>query len=373
MAGRAVAIVLAAGFSGRMEEFKPLLALGRVTLLERCVALFQEAGIGDVRVVTGHRGAELEPILARLCVRNVVNPRYQEGMFSSVKAGIATVSGGSDPVFVLPVDVPLVRKVTILSLLDAYRETPSDVLYPTFLGRRGHPPLIAARRAAEIAGWQGAGGLRAILSRWEEGARELEVADEHVLHDMDTPEDYRLLQEMAGRLDIPTAEECRVLLEKVFCVGGAVIRHGEAVARVAVALGRALNRAGLSLDIPLLEAAALLHDLAKGQPDHARLGARLLREQGCGGVAGVVASHMEIALREDEAIGEAEILYLADKLVQGERVVSLEERFQGKMERHGADDGALDAIRRRLEVALAIRRRVEELSGKSLDEVVTVG
>ena len=52
MAGNVVAIVLAAGFSERMGEFKPLLPLGGVTVLERCVALFRNAGIDDVRVVT---------------------------------------------------------------------------------------------------------------------------------------------------------------------------------------------------------------------------------------------------------------------------------------------------------------------------------
>ena len=67
MAGRVAAIILAAGFSGRMVEFKPLLSLGGITVMERCVTLFREAGIDDVRVVTGHRGADhraAQPIVA---------------------------------------------------------------------------------------------------------------------------------------------------------------------------------------------------------------------------------------------------------------------------------------------------------------------
>lgn len=74
MAGAVTAVVLAAGYSSRMGEFKPLLPLGEVTVLERVVTLFHDAGISDVRVVTGHREADLKPRLERLGARAVANP-----------------------------------------------------------------------------------------------------------------------------------------------------------------------------------------------------------------------------------------------------------------------------------------------------------
>ena len=181
MAERVTALVLAAGLSSRMQQFKPLLPLGGVTALERIIRTFREAGVSDVRVVVGHRHEVLEPLVEKLGGRPVLNRNYQEGMFSSVIAGIGSLAPEVDAFFVQPVDVPLVRPSTIRSLLQVHHQTHNDLIYPSFLGRRGHPPLIAGRHAQAIAGWRGDGGLQAILARWEESAQNVSVADELVL------------------------------------------------------------------------------------------------------------------------------------------------------------------------------------------------
>jgi molybdenum cofactor cytidylyltransferase len=370
--GHVAAIILAAGFSERMGEFKPLLPLGGETILERCVTLFREAGIDDVRVVTGHRGVELEPLLEKLGVRTVTNPRYREGMFSSVVAGVESLGSEVDAFFVLPVDIPLVRHATIRRLLNIYRqEQGADVIYPRFRGMRGHPPLIAAGHCKEIAAWQGGGGLKAALGQWEPKALDVDVADANILLDMDTPQDYLWLQEKSARMEIPTAEECRELLERVRSVGEEIIRHGEAVAQVATRLGKELNLAGDSLDISLLRASGLLHDIAKGEPDHARAGARLLHQHGFDMVAGPVATHMELTISDGGGIGAGEVIYLADKLVQGERMIPLEERFRKKMERHADEPDILDKVSARLKTAREIRSRIESRLGRSLEEALS--
>src|SRR6185369_1259683 len=259
MSGNVAALVLAAGFSSRMGEFKPLLDLAGMTALERAVTLFRSAGVQDVRVVTGHRAAELAPLLQRLGVREIHNPSYAEGMFASVAAGVENIGEEVDAFFVLPVDLPLVRPTTVRRLMAAHRDA-GGITYPTFQGKRGHPPLIAGWLAPEIVRWRGSNGLRGVLVQWEGVARDAEVADEQILRDMDTPDDYRALREKSERLQIPSEAECRLLLEEVFRVDPGIVSHGEAVAQLAVALGRELNGAGCRLDLPLLAAAGLLHD-----------------------------------------------------------------------------------------------------------------
>ena len=81
------------------------------------------------------------------------------------------------------------------------------MLYPRFAGKRGHPPLIARRLFGEILAGDGEGGLRALLARHE--AADVDVADEGILLDMDTPEDYQRLAELARRRDVPTADRVR--------------------------------------------------------------------------------------------------------------------------------------------------------------------
>jgi CTP:molybdopterin cytidylyltransferase MocA/HD superfamily phosphohydrolase YqeK len=371
MNGHVAAIILAAGLSERMGEFKPLLPLGGVTALERCVNLFRLAGAADVRVVIGHRGEELLPLLSILDVRIVDNPRYREGMFSSALAGLATIESDVDAFFVLPADVPLVRPSTVRRMLVARQVKVWDVVYPVFHGERGHPPLIAGGRARDIVQWRGDGELKRALARWESTALGVSVADGNILLDMDTVEEYRSMMEKADRLEVPTPEECVELLERVFCVGDDIIRHGRAVAKVAVCLAEALNRTGYCLDIPLIEAAALLHDIAKGKPDHARLGARLLQEEGFAAVAAPVAAHMDMKFSDGNTIGAEKLLYLADKMVMGEREVTLEERFRVKQERYRDEPEILARINGRLRAAQDMKRRIESCLGRPLEEVLT--
>jgi CTP:molybdopterin cytidylyltransferase MocA len=356
-----------------MKDFKPLLPLGRLTALERAMTTFLEAGVEDLRIVTGHRGAELEAVVTRLGGRVVHNRDYAAGMFSSVRAGVGTIGSEVDAFFVLPVDIPLVRPATIKRLIAARQQSPGGIIYPTFAGLRGHPPLIAAHHAGTIVAWTGNDGLRGVLGQVEAVPLEVAVADSCILRDMDSPDDYRRLTELVPRLDIPTPMECLMLLEQVLRVDQRIVCHGRQVARLATELAGALNRAGSSLDQELLSAAGLLHDLARHEPDHAMAGARLLREYGFAAVARLVASHMDLIVNERRPVGEAELLYLADKLVLGERTVSLTERLQTARSRFGHDADALRRLEIRLETARIIQRRCELQLGCPLQVALSGG
>ena len=85
------AIILAAGFSSRLPAFKPLLEVEGRTFLARAVSAFLEVGVTDVLVVTGHRAAEVGVAATALAVRPVHNERYEQGMYTSVQAGVAAL------------------------------------------------------------------------------------------------------------------------------------------------------------------------------------------------------------------------------------------------------------------------------------------
>jgi len=80
---RLAAIVLAAGYSSRMTDFKPLLPLAGSTAFERCIGLFRAAGVGEVIAVLGYRAEELQPLAERAGARCVFNPHFEQEMFSS--------------------------------------------------------------------------------------------------------------------------------------------------------------------------------------------------------------------------------------------------------------------------------------------------
>ncbi|HWR41707.1 DVU_1551 family NTP transferase [Sporomusa sp.] len=363
-------LIVAAGYSSRMGAFKPLLPLGGKTVIETAVNSLHHGGVTDVRVVVGHRAEELRPVLKRLNVRIIENPRYAEGMFSSIIAGLKTLAGEAEAFFLLPGDTPLIRRRSIKDMVQAYRKTGATVVYPVFNGHRGHPPLISAGCFESILSSDGAGGLRDILARFTTDTAEVELADQGVLLDIDSIEDYEKLIEFHARREIPTYAECLAMLSQ-HQVDGKVMRHGQAVAAVGRSMAGLLNRGGLNLDVDLVVAGGLVHDLAKGKPNHPKRGERMVKSMGFPTLSGIVASHMDMELAADYVIDEAAIVFLADKLVQGDRLVSLVERFSPALEKFSGSPEIMDSIARRMRTAEAIRNRMLSLLGiSSFDELV---
>jgi putative nucleotidyltransferase with HDIG domain len=363
---RYAAIILAGGLSTRMKQFKPLLHLGEATVTDHIIATFLSAGVA-VLLVVGYRQDEIRAGIKKQDITIVYNPAYEKGMFSTIQAGIRRLQPIHQAFFILPVDIPLVRPVTIRRLIEAATENPDNIVYPVFGGRRGHPPLIPAGLIPAILGWGKKGGLKAVLKSQEKLALEVPVADSHILFDIDTPDDYRLLLERYRRNEVPTDEECHEILTTICKVAPDRVRHSLKVAEVAVAIGRALNASGSKVDVEVVRMAAMLHDIAKGQRKHDIAGGKILRELGFGKVGDIVAVHSDLAGGNTALPLEAKIVYLADKFVGGENLVSIKERYNHP-------DWAPEIRKLSLErrnVALNVKKELENLLGCPLEKVIS--
>ena len=158
-------------------------------------------------------------------------------------------------------------------------------------------------------------------------------------------------------------EECIALLREEG-VPDHIIHHSRVVAEVSVFIGRRLMEAGHPLDLRLIEAGALLHDVAKhrsiaGGGDHALMGAELLRGLGQRELAEIVRYHVRLPEGWDLArIHEISVVHYGDKRVKHTQVVSLEERFDDILQRYGRDEATRSLLNRlfrqtqRLEKAL---------------------
>lgn len=352
------AIIVAAGYSFRMKRFKPLLSLGGSTVLEQAVHSFQDSGIRDIRVVVGHRANELLPILEKLGVQAIVNTDFSEGMFSSVCAGVKSLTPEVSGFFLLPVDNPIVNQQTLEKLQNTFFSTEFGIIYPSYQGMRGHPPLISRRYVNEVQAWNQPGGMRALLEQYEHDALNVEVVDPGILLDMDTLEDYHKMLKYCGDTQVPSEEECYAILKRAN-TPVKVINHCKQVAQLSCAMGCYLNSSGCKMNIDLIRTAALLHDLAKGEPHHAKVGAGMLVNYP--EVAEIVAEHMDICLNRDLPLTEKEIVYLADKLVIEDQIISLQARFSGPLEQHKNDQEVLRKIRQRFSDAERIQTRIEQL------------
>ncbi|MDR3374182.1 MAG: NTP transferase domain-containing protein [Ancalomicrobiaceae bacterium] len=358
------AIVLAAGLSSRMQAFKPLLPFGERTVIEHVVATLQAGGVEEIRVVTGHRAAELAPVISRLGVAAVHNPDFERGMYTSVRAGIASLPADASGALLLPVDIPLVRSATIAALIDAAIDTGATIVHPTFAGTRGHPPILARRLFRDIVAGDGEGGLKRLIAGHYQDAVDLPVIDRGILLDMDTQADYARLAHALAHRGVPDDAECGAMLDAAM-TPPRVRRHARAVADLAVALAQRLTAAGHLLDIDLVAAGALLHDIAKGHPRHAELGGELIRRLGFADVAAVVERHMDLQLESNPAgeplVDERAIVFLADKLVADDARVTLDQRFAAGLGRHAGNPAALAGVARRKAEAEAVLSAVEAI------------
>lgn len=195
-------IILAAGFSERMDAFKPLLPVLGESALLRAVELGRLAKVHCISVVTGYRHEDVEAaLLSRHAknIRHIYNNRYRDGMFSSVITGVHSLPNDIDGFFLLPVDHCAVIKETLEMLIAAFiLSGGKTIVYPTYHGKRGHPPLIPYSYAADIKSYDGTDGMRGYLSPFP--FEEAEVDDPGILMDMDTPQDYEaLIKYLEGR------------------------------------------------------------------------------------------------------------------------------------------------------------------------------
>jgi putative nucleotidyltransferase with HDIG domain len=148
---------------------------------------------------------------------------------------------------------------------------------------------------------------------------------------------------------IPTKEECLRLMEQYGMLDN-IIHHSLEVAKVALFLSLELNKKGQRIDLDLVEAASLLHDLTKTEclktkEDHAQTGSQILKRMGFERVGEVVAQHIRLGEEGNpSAVSEEEIVNYADKRVMHDRIVPLEERFNDLIERYGKHPSARDYL-----------------------------
>jgi molybdenum cofactor cytidylyltransferase len=186
---RFAAVILAGGLSTRMKQLKPLLPLGKTSVLNHVIGNFVQANV-DVILVTGFHRQEIEAGVENRSITIIYNPEYVKGMFTSVQAGINVLKPEYRAFFVLPVDIPLVSPETIKELTVVGQLHPNKIIYPVFNGQRGHPPLIPSLLIPDILGWQKGGGLKTVLEKYKQRELEVPVNDKYILFDIDTPEDY---------------------------------------------------------------------------------------------------------------------------------------------------------------------------------------
>ncbi|MDR3669725.1 MAG: nucleotidyltransferase family protein [Holophaga sp.] len=157
------AVILAAGASRRLGRPKQLVELEGESLLRRTVRAAL-AGCAPVLVVVGARGEDMAAHLEGLPVTLVRNEAWEEGMASSLRAGIRALPAGAEAVLFLVCDQPAVDGALVRRLLQVRREHPEAVVACGYAGARGTPSIFPAHCFAQLLELRGDRGARGLLA-----------------------------------------------------------------------------------------------------------------------------------------------------------------------------------------------------------------
>lgn len=176
-----IGIILAGGYSSRAKQNKMVLKYRGKSIICHAIEAMQEY-CNEIIVVTGHYHDDIANAVNKFeKVRIIRNLNYEQGMFSSVKAGVREVD---DDFFLSPGDYPLIKKSTYKLILEAE----GIIRVPTFNDKRGHPLFISKELINDLLNESDESNLKLFRNKFE--ITNVETNDEGILIDIDTLNDY---------------------------------------------------------------------------------------------------------------------------------------------------------------------------------------
>ena len=190
------AIVLAAGASSRMGDFKQLLPIEGTPMLEGTLTKVLSFPFLEVIAVLGHKEHEIRETIHIQDPRFkwVSNPDYKEGLSSSIKMAIHQHDKQTKGIFVFLGDQPLLKKSTIDRMLQVIKNLPTNqsklIVQPAFNGIPGHPVFISTQMIPYLNNITGDQGAKPIF-KFADQHSFVPIDDEGVILDIDTKQDYQ--------------------------------------------------------------------------------------------------------------------------------------------------------------------------------------
>jgi molybdenum cofactor cytidylyltransferase len=189
---RIAAVILAAGNSERMGSAKALLKIGSVCFLEHIVKNVHLAGLEPIVVVVGRDAEQIQATVAKNNITFFIrNPAPDRGQLSSFRLALRKLPADILGCFLILVDQPLVKTPTYQLLSTKARQSTDRILIPVCRGRRGHPVYFSKRYFASLLTTPLNAGARFVVRKFEQEVQEIQVDDDGILVDIDTPFEYQ--------------------------------------------------------------------------------------------------------------------------------------------------------------------------------------
>jgi len=181
-------IILASGFSSRMNREKLTLAVEGTPMLERVIRAATASTLDEVLLV--YQKDEIRDLGEKYRLSLVHNSHPEYGQSAAVKAGVKCACPESDGFMFLVGDQPYVRAVTIDRLITVFNKDMNRIVVPVYGSRRGNPVIFPSSLKRELLLLEGDVGGRAIMNKLQNLISEVAIQEEREAMDVDTDEAY---------------------------------------------------------------------------------------------------------------------------------------------------------------------------------------
>lgn len=181
------AVVLAAGQASRFGSTKQLAVFAGQPLVARAIRSAERMCGQQSILVTGKDWENVASASAPLDGFMIYNPRYRDGMASSLAQGIRSIRDVADGVLLLLADQPLVSDEHLQALITAFTAAPDTICASAYAATRGPPVIFARRYFTQLIELQGDRGAKAVIESNIDQV--ITIPSESAAIDIDTPDD----------------------------------------------------------------------------------------------------------------------------------------------------------------------------------------
>lgn len=181
-------IIMAAGFSKRMNKDKLMLDFGGISIIEMVIKAIKESNIDEIILV--YREEKIKEIGIKNKVKTVYNDRAKLGQSESIKLGVNASPIETDAFMFFVGDQPFLDPSIINELIDVFEEQNTDIVAPMYKGKRGNPIIFSSKLKDELLKIEGDDGGKSIVAKIYDEVKFIHFDNDTARLDIDTWDEY---------------------------------------------------------------------------------------------------------------------------------------------------------------------------------------
>ncbi|SCG84511.1 Purine catabolism protein pucB [Proteiniborus sp. DW1] len=187
-------IIMASGFSRRMNRDKLTLNFGGELVIEKVIKATKESKLDEVILV--YQNESIRDLGHRYNIKTVFNSSPEKGQSESMKLGIRASNLNTRAFMFIVGDQPLLDFKTINKIIEVFNNSEKKIIVPSYNGKKGSPTIFSSKLRDKLLEVEGDKGGRIIIKENPHEVEYVPIDDYKVGLDIDTWDEYQHLVEM---------------------------------------------------------------------------------------------------------------------------------------------------------------------------------